>query len=48
MDILILPSDNGKATVVMDKEVYNSKLNKMVSDTKVYQKLKSDPTPAFK
>ena len=47
-DILILPADKGKAAVVMDKEEYNSKLNKMVSDTKVYQQLKSDATPAFK
>ena len=47
-DILILPADKGKAAVVMDKGEYNSKLNKIVSDTKVYQKLKLDPTPAFK
>ena len=32
----------------MDKVEYNSKLNKMISDTKVYQKLKSDLTPSFK
>ena len=29
-------------------EVNNGKLNSMVSDAKVYQKLKSDPTPVFK
>ena len=47
-DILILPEDKGKVAVVMDKEEYNSKLNKMISDTNVYQKLKLDPIPAFK
>ena len=47
-DILILPEEKGTAAVLMDKEEYNSKLNKKVSDTKVYQKLKSDFTPVFK
>ena len=43
-----MPADKGKAEAVMDKMEYNSKYLKMVSNTKVYQKLKSDPTPVFK
>lgn len=39
-DILILSADKGKATVIMDKEEYNSTCNNMVSDIKVYQQLK--------
>ena len=47
-DILILPVDKGKATVIMDKCDYAAKLDTMVSDTKVYELLKADPTPKFK
>ena len=46
-DILTLPAGKANAAMVMEKEEYNSKLNKIVSDTKVYQKLKSDPTPMY-
>ena len=47
-NILILPADKGKATVIMDKCDYAAKLDKIVSDTKVYELLKTDPTPKFK
>ena len=47
-DVLILPADKGKSTVIMDKCYYIAKLDKMVSDTKVYELLKTDPTPKFK
>ena len=32
----------------MDKTEYTAKLDAMVGDTKVYDKLKSDPTAKFK
>ena len=47
-DILILAGDKGKATVIMDKCDYAAKLDKIVSDTKVYELLKTDPIPKFK
>ena len=47
-DILILPVDKGKTTVIMDKCDHAAKLDKMVSDTKVYELLKTDPTPKLK
>ena len=45
---MILPADKGKATVIIDKEEYNSKLTSMLSDTNTYTKLKKDPTAAYK
>ena len=46
-DIVILPADKGKATVVLDKEEYMSKVKLMLSDTKTYKMLKKDPTPTY-
>ena len=46
--IMILPADKGKATVIIDKEEYNSKLTSMLSDTNTYTKLKKDPMAAYK
>ena len=43
-----MPADKGKATVIMDKEEYTRKLDSMVNDTKVYEKLDKDPTPKFR
>ncbi len=42
--ITILPADKGKATVVMDSSEYEQKVKDMLSDTKTYEVLKSDPT----
>ena len=47
-DILILPGDKGKATVIKDKRACTTKWDKMVSDTKVYEMLKTKPTPKVK
>jgi len=47
-DIVILPADKGKATVIVDKEEYMSKLKQMLSDTKTYKMLKKDPTTTYK
>ncbi|XP_072050257.1 uncharacterized protein [Amphiura filiformis] len=46
--IVILPADKGKATVVLDKQEYNEKVDKMLSDTKTYEQLSADPTPKYK
>ena len=46
-DIMILPADKGKATVVLDKDDYKTKVKRMLSDTKTYKVLKKDPTPTY-
>ena len=42
-NIIILPADKGNATVIMNKEEYNHKMNNLVSDG-TYTRLKKDPT----
>ena len=44
-DILILPADKGRATVVMARDDYLNKMNAMLSDDKTYQPVEKDPTP---
>ena len=46
-NIVILPADKGRVTVVMDKTDYNDKMNSLVNDKKTYEVLKRDPTPAL-
>ena len=46
--LIILPADKGKATVVMDKEEYEKKMQDMLSDQKTYRELKSDPTEKYR
>ena len=46
-DIIVLPSDKGRATVIMDRDDYNSKLSEMLSDTTTYKKLNRDPSAAL-
>ena len=47
-DIIILPADKGKSTVVLDKEEYEEKVTHMLEDKKTYEELSSDPTPNYK
>ena len=47
-DILILPTDKGKATVVMNSLDYKQKLQNVLGDTIVYDVLKKDPTTTYK
>jgi len=47
-DIMILAADKGKATVVLDKDDYKTKVKQMLSDTKTYEVLKKDPTTNYK
>ena len=42
-DILILPADEGRATVVLNKAEYDEKLLVMLSDARTYKKLDRDP-----
>ena len=46
--IMILPADKGRATVVLDKGDYNSKVETILKDDKTYTVLKKDPTNSFK
>ena len=46
-NIVILPADKGRVTVVMDKKDYHDKMNELVNDKQTYQELKRDPTPAL-
>ena len=43
-DILILPADKGRATVILDREKYNTKLLTTLKDVSVYEQLKKDPS----
>ena len=45
-DIMILPADKGRCTVVMDKSEYQDKVNSLLEDRKFYKVLKKDPTPS--
>ena len=46
-DIVILPADERRVTVVMDKTVYHYKMDALVNDKQAYKELKRDPTPAL-
>ena len=47
-DIIILPADKGKSTVILDKNEYEEKVNNMLADKKTYEELPDDPTPKYK
>ena len=46
-NIVILPADKGRATVVMDKTDYNGKMDSLVNDKQTYEVLKRDPPPSL-
>ena len=46
-NIVILPADKGRVTVVMDKTDYFDKMDALVNDKQTYEELKRDPTPAL-
>jgi hypothetical protein len=43
-DIVILPADKGRMTVVMDKSDYTNKSKTLINDTNTYQPLDTDPS----
>ena len=45
--LVILPADKGRATVVMDKHTYESKMESMLSDANTYERLKRDPVSSL-
>ena len=47
-DIKILPADKGRATVILDSDVYKNKMTKLLSDSNTYMPLKNDPTHKYK
>ena len=47
-DILVMPADKGRSTVVVDKEEYSQKVRGILSDEKTYLKLMKDPTARCK
>ncbi|XP_072046302.1 uncharacterized protein [Amphiura filiformis] len=47
-DIIILPADKGKSTVLLDKVEYEEKVNTMLGDKKTYEELPADPTAKYK
>ena len=46
-DIVILPADKRRVTVVMDKTDYYDKMDGIVNDKQTYEELKRDTTPAL-
>ena len=46
-EIVIVPTDKGRAVVAMDRLDYVSKINTLLSDQLTYQKLTHDPAPAL-
>nr|XP_054772286.1 uncharacterized protein LOC129280268 [Lytechinus pictus] len=44
--IHILQADKGNATVIMDQDVYDDKIEDILQDKDTYSKLNRDPTPA--
>ena len=37
--VVIIPADKGRLTVVMDKEIYDQKIQELLSDGRVYKRL---------
>ena len=46
-DIVILPADKGRATVVMDRKDYSAKMLTMLGDQNTYQLMAKDPTTSL-
>ena len=46
-DIVILPADKERVTVIMDKTDYHDKMDALVNDKQTYEELKHDPTHAL-
>ena len=46
-DLVVLPADKGRCTVVLSKEDYHTKVTSLLSDEKFYKELNKDPTPSI-
>ena len=47
-NIVILPADKGRCTVVLDKTDYSKKVGDLLSDKKTYEPLTRDPTSGYR
>ena len=47
-DIIILPADKGRCTVVLNKTDYDNKVRLLLNDSDTYEPLKRDPSSNFK
>ena len=47
-NIVILPADKGRTTVILNKTEYQQKMEILVSDKDTYTKIKSDPAKSIK
>jgi hypothetical protein len=47
-NILILPADKGRATVILNTDYYKQKVNMMLNDEHTYEKLKKNRTSSYK
>ncbi|XP_070547586.1 uncharacterized protein [Ptychodera flava] len=47
-NIVILPADKGRSTVILNKEEYKSKMSGLVNDETTYVRLRNDPTRRVK
>ena len=46
--LVILPADKGRATVILKKEEYNTKIDTLLTDKDTYKQLDKDPTSKYK
>ena len=46
-DIIVLPADEGRATVVMNRSDYSTKMQAMLNDRDTYRPLTKDPTTSL-
>jgi hypothetical protein len=47
-DVIILPADKGRTTVVMDKTEYEDKIKALLDDKDTYEPIAKDPTHTYK
>ena len=45
---MILPADNGRATVILNTADYKTKCQDLVNDKRTYKQLKKDPTNSYR
>ena len=46
-NIVILPADKGRATIILDTRNYDNKNLNIIGDQNTYKDLKADPTPTL-
>ena len=42
-NIVVTPADKGRSTVVMDREIHDQKIQELLLDERVYNRLQKDP-----